>query len=118
MPLVFSYGTLREPAVQRATYGRLLAGRADALVGFVIVRVPIADPARAAALGRPDNVDARHTGIATDRVEGMAFEISDSELVATDGYERPDGYVRRKVILASGREAWVFVDAASAPEAG
>jgi hypothetical protein len=29
MPLLFSYGTLRDPAVQRATFGRELSGRDD-----------------------------------------------------------------------------------------
>jgi hypothetical protein len=30
MPLLFSYGTLRDPAVQRANFGRELAGHDDA----------------------------------------------------------------------------------------
>jgi hypothetical protein len=33
MPLLFSYGTLQQEGVQRATFGRLLKGSADALVG-------------------------------------------------------------------------------------
>jgi hypothetical protein len=34
MALLFSYGTLQQPDVQRATFGRLLRGEPDALVGF------------------------------------------------------------------------------------
>ena len=32
--LLFSYGTLQQDDVQRSTFGRLLRGRADALVGY------------------------------------------------------------------------------------
>jgi hypothetical protein len=32
--LLFSYGTLRQPEVQRTTFGRELEGRPDAIVGF------------------------------------------------------------------------------------
>ena len=34
MPLLFSYGTLQQEAVQLATFGRLLRGSPDELVGF------------------------------------------------------------------------------------
>jgi len=33
MPLLFSYGTLQQQSVQQSTFGRLLTGRSDALVG-------------------------------------------------------------------------------------
>lgn len=33
--LLFSYGTLQDPAVQMANFGRLLEGTADQLVGYV-----------------------------------------------------------------------------------
>ena len=35
MPLLFSYGTLQQQNVQLATFGRLLKGSPDSLVGFV-----------------------------------------------------------------------------------
>ena len=34
MPLLFSYGTLQQPQVQMSTFGRLLDGQPDELVGF------------------------------------------------------------------------------------
>ena len=34
MPLLFSYGTLQQPAVQLSTFGRLLQGTPDELLGF------------------------------------------------------------------------------------
>jgi hypothetical protein len=48
--LLFSYGTLRLPEVQRANYGRLLDGRPDALTGYKLRPVAIADPERLAGL--------------------------------------------------------------------
>lgn len=118
MPLIFSYGTLQREEVQRATYGRLLQGRGDALVGFTLASVEIADPQRAAMLGRTHNANAAFDGREDSRVPGMVFEISDAELADTDRYEEPDGYKRIAVTLASGREAWVYVDARSLPGPG
>ena len=37
MPLVFSYGTLQEERVQLSTFGRLLQGYSDALIGFELM---------------------------------------------------------------------------------
>ena len=42
---LFSYGTLRQPDVQLANYGRLLAGEADTLRGYRLIPVEITDPA-------------------------------------------------------------------------
>ena len=35
MPLLFSYGTLQQDDVQRATFGRLLTGQRDTLPGYL-----------------------------------------------------------------------------------
>jgi hypothetical protein len=43
MPLLFSYGTLQQEDLQLATFGRLLQGQSDELVGFEQSRVRIAD---------------------------------------------------------------------------
>jgi len=103
MPWVFSYGSLQKPAVQLATFGRLLAGNEDALVGF--------------QLGMVQHGDKRHANVtrcaAESRVGGMVFEISDAELATADEYERADAYTRIPVTLASGRAAWVYVEADS-----
>lgn len=118
MPLVFSYGTLQQDDVQRATYGRRLHGQSDALVGFTLASAEIADPQRAAQLGRTHHANAAFDGREDSRVQGTAFEISDAELADTDRYEELDGYERIAVTLASGREAWVYVDARSLPRHG
>jgi hypothetical protein len=45
----------------------------------------------------------------------MLFEITDEELAAADVYEKAAAYVRISARLASGKDAWVYVEARSAP---
>ena len=45
----------------------------------------------------------------------MVFEITDAELADADRYEERAVYKRIRTTLASGTEAWVYVDARSAP---
>lgn len=52
MPWLFSYGTLQQEAVQLATFGRLLEGGADELVGFEQSLRRIEDPHFVAASGK------------------------------------------------------------------
>jgi len=98
--LLFSYGTLRRTDVQQATFGRLLVGSRDELLDYQLVP--------ASTVGSPH---ANVMPAAAGRVPGMAFEVTEAELVAADGYERRDGYVRITASLASGRSTWVYVDA-------
>ena len=44
MHLLFSYGTLRDPGVQAAVFGRAVACTDDALPGFRVDQVAITDP--------------------------------------------------------------------------
>ncbi|GLC25918.1 gamma-glutamylcyclotransferase family protein [Roseisolibacter agri] len=113
MPLLFSYGTLRDPAVQLATFGRLLDGRPDALVGFAREEHAVDDAAFVAASGRAQHAIVRRTGRDEDRVPGAVLELTDAELARADAYE-PAGYVRIAARLASGAEAWVYADASAA----
>ena len=117
MPLVFSYGTLQEEHVQLSTFGRLLAGQRDELSGCEPSTVEIADPRIAAAAGRTHHANLTFNGKDDSRVPGTVFDITETELRAADQYERGAGYVRIAVTLASGTEAWVYVDARSVPEA-
>ena len=116
MPHLFSYGTLQQDDVQRATFGRLLSGRADVLSGYAQDMVAIDDPEVVATSGKTHHPIVKHSGVATDRVAGTVFEISDAELVQADAYE-VDAYRRVAVALASGLRAWVYVDARFAPPA-
>jgi hypothetical protein len=109
MPLLFSYGTLQEDRVQVSTFGRLLQGAPDELVGFEESLMTIADPAFVAASGRAQHAIVRFNGRDDSRVRGTVFEISDAELARADQYE-PAGYVRISARLVSGKHAWVYAE--------
>jgi hypothetical protein len=110
MPLLFSYGTLQDPRVQRATFGRVLDGQADALPQFEPSLSRITDPAVAASTGRTHHANVTFNGRTDSRVTGTVFEVTDVELAAADEYERPARYRRLAARLQSGREAWVYVE--------
>ena len=114
MPRIFSYGTLQQDDVQRATFGRLLSGRVDTLPGYSQEMHEIDDPAVVATSGKTHHPIVRPSGDAADRVPGTVFEISDAELTQADVYEVAD-YRRVEVTLESGLQAWVYIDARFAP---
>ena len=115
MPLLFSYGTLQQDNVQISTFGRLLSGEKDELVGFEQSLVEIEDPEERAATGKNHHANAVFNGDPASRVSGTVFEISDAELAAADEYELPARYERISTTLASGKEAWVYVHAGPHP---
>jgi hypothetical protein len=107
---LFSYGTLRQADVQRATFGRLLDGRPDALAGFAVSPMTITDPHVIEVSGKAVHTIARPTGNPMDRIEGLVFQVTPAELEAADRYE--SGPIRRMAArLASGDEAFVYVGA-------
>jgi gamma-glutamylcyclotransferase (GGCT)/AIG2-like uncharacterized protein YtfP len=106
--LLFSYGTLRQPEVQRATFGREIDGRPDAIVGYHLDYVTITDPHVIATSGIDRHPILKPTDRADAAVEGMVFAISEADLAAADEYE-VDDYRRITVPLRSGGEAWVYV---------
>jgi gamma-glutamylcyclotransferase (GGCT)/AIG2-like uncharacterized protein YtfP len=106
--LLFSYGTLQLPEVQRATFGREVPGRRDAIVGYALDQVTISDPHVIATSGSDRHPILRPTDRADAHVDGMVFEISETELAAADEYE-VDDYRRIAVPLRSGATAWVYV---------
>jgi gamma-glutamylcyclotransferase (GGCT)/AIG2-like uncharacterized protein YtfP len=110
MPLLFSYGTLQLENVQLSLFGRLLRGEPDALVGFEQSSIVIDDPQVVTLSGKAHHVIVSFTGLTDNRVNGTVFEITDEELAHADEYE-VDAYTRVRTTLASGREAWVYVDA-------
>jgi hypothetical protein len=110
MPLLFSYGTLQAPAVQLSTFGRLLKGEPDELVGFERSLLKIDDPDFVKASGKSHHTIVRFNGRNDSRVPGTVLELTDSELARADEYE-PAGYTRIPVTLGSSKEAWVYADA-------
>lgn len=105
---LFSYGTLQQANVQLSTFGRLLNGTPDALVGFKNELVEITDPDVLAKSGERFHPIVRRSGDAADRVAGTVFEITAAELAAADAYEVSD-YQRIEALLASSSKAWVYV---------
>lgn len=105
---IFSYGTLRQPAVQRAIFQRELRGEADRLTGFRVGTVKISDPNIVAMSGSAEHPGLIRTGDPDDQIAGTAFAVAESELAAADAYEAAD-YVRHKVSLASGKVALVYL---------
>ncbi|MGC3994865.1 MAG: gamma-glutamylcyclotransferase family protein [Propionicimonas sp.] len=105
---VFSYGTLRLADVQRGTYGRLLDGEDDQLVGWTLQYLAISNPEVVALSGIAEHPVAVPTGDPSHAVAGTRFSLTATELAATDVYESAD-YVRVPVVLASGVAAWLYV---------
>jgi len=99
MPRLFSYGTLQQGDVQLSTFGRRLDGQPDELPQF--------EPSRAGP-----HANAQFNGREDSRVPGTVFEITDAELAAADRFEAPFAYKRVSAVLASGRQAWLYVHAA------
>ncbi|MFT3899597.1 MAG: gamma-glutamylcyclotransferase family protein [Gordonia sp. (in: high G+C Gram-positive bacteria)] len=113
MHKLFSYGTLQLPQVQEATFGRLLPGEADAIVGFRSEMLTITDPMVIERSGS-DRHPVLVPGSPDDAVEGTTFLVTDAELAAADEYE-VDDYARTQVPLRSGGLGWVYVLATTAP---
>jgi gamma-glutamylcyclotransferase (GGCT)/AIG2-like uncharacterized protein YtfP len=111
MEYLFSYGTLQSETVQLATFGRKLEGRPDALVGYTLVMIEIADQDFVAASGTAHHRNLRFTGLSSDLVEGALLSMTNKELALADSYE-PTGYERVQVQLRSGTTAWVYVNTA------
>jgi gamma-glutamylcyclotransferase (GGCT)/AIG2-like uncharacterized protein YtfP len=105
--LLFSYGTLRQPEVQQAVFGRLLEGRGASIVGYAQEWLAISDPAVIEASGSD-----RHPLLVPDPaappVAGTVFTLSPDDLLAADEYE-VDDYERVLLPLDTGEEAWVYV---------
>jgi gamma-glutamylcyclotransferase (GGCT)/AIG2-like uncharacterized protein YtfP len=94
---LFTYGTLQDEEVQKMIFSRTLKGTKDALYNHIMAAemvgglYPTVSPSEAKE----------------DQVTGYLYVISTDELKRVDVYEG-DAYFRKKVLLASGIEAWVY----------
>lgn len=111
MPMLFSYGTLQQENVQLATFGRRLAGKPDALVGFRRTLFEITDPEVIRTSGKTHHPMASYSGVASDQIAGTVFEVTQAELEKADSYETDPAYRRMNTRLLSGEQAWVYADA-------
>ena len=104
---LFSYGTLRQPEVQEALFGRSLPTVPDSLPGYRLEWLLITDAAVIAGSGSDRHPILRKSAM-TDSIPGGYMELGECELLAADAYE-VDDYARARVTLASGVDAWVYV---------
>lgn len=111
---LFSYGTLRDPAVQLALFGRRLVEAPDSLPGFRIDTIEIGDPDIVNLSGKATHLILRRVAEKErDSIIGVALSVTADDLAVADDYEG-DHYQRIRVTLGSGRRAFVYV----APEEG
>lgn len=76
---LFSYGTLQQANLQRETFGRLLEGAPDALVGFKQELVEITDPEVLVKSGKRFHPIVVQSNDPADRVSGTVFSITPAE---------------------------------------
>ncbi|MCW5517820.1 DUF4286 family protein [Muriicola sp. Z0-33] len=95
---LFTYGTLQEEKVQKMLFNRKLEGTQDQLLGFKTSDSLVA--------GLYPSLT--HTNKQEHSVTGQVFAISGADLFVADTYEG-EAYFRKKVSLASGKSAWVYL---------
>ena len=110
---LFSYGTLQRESVQLSTFGRILEGEPDTLLGYRQTTLEIRDPVVAAATGDQYYLNAQFTGSDSDFIVGTRFKVTSKELEQADIYEDTAEYKRVVVQLKSGTQAWVYVGVTS-----
>lgn len=79
MEKLFSYGTLQLRSVQIETFGRVLRGKKDTLIGYALSDVKIKDKAVIETSGTDIHPILKYSGNDVDRVEGTVFEITAAE---------------------------------------
>lgn len=94
--LLFVYGTLRYPKIQKEAFGRSEKGVPNVLKGYEKSKVMIDN--------EPYPIIKPHKGTS---VHGLVLSVTQSELKLLDKYES-DIYTRKKVVLTSGKRAWVY----------
>ena len=108
MEKLFSYGTLQLASVQEANFGRLLNGKKETLIGFIVGKIKIKDKEVIRQSGKEYHPILRYTGNPKDEINGTLYEVTKDELLKADSYEVEE-YSRIKVKLKSGEIGWIYV---------
>ncbi|MFJ1793124.1 GDSL-type esterase/lipase family protein [Kitasatospora griseola] len=95
---LFAHGTLLDPQVQAALFGRTVPTTPASLTGHTAGPLEIADGSR--------NLRREFGGT----VEGAVLHLTERELAAADAHAGDD-FARRRVLLGSGEPAWAHLDA-------
>ncbi|MDP4261172.1 MAG: gamma-glutamylcyclotransferase family protein [Bacteroidota bacterium] len=104
---LFSYGTLQKEKVQIKLFGRILQGAKDTLGGYKVSPIEIKDESFLSKGEQKNQLIAIISKDKNDCIKGTVLEITGEELSLADKYE-PVDYKRVKVILESGKEAWIY----------
>jgi gamma-glutamylcyclotransferase (GGCT)/AIG2-like uncharacterized protein YtfP len=94
--LLFVYGTLKKPDVQKEVFGRVAPGTPDILEGYKKSRIKINNKIYPVVIQSSNSF-----------VKGLVISVTPAELKLIDEYET-DAYKRKKVFLKSGKVAWVY----------
>ena len=94
--LLFVYGTLLEPAVQKDVIGRLVPAEEDFISGYIKTTIEL-------NCGNFPAIMKKNGGM----VIGRILELTQEELRLCDLYEGYD-YKRERIITQFGVEAWVY----------
>lgn len=109
MPHLFSYGTLQKEQVQLETFGRILKGEQDILIGYQLKMLEITDPEVLRKSNQKYHPILEYSGNTEDEVEGVLFEVSDEEILQADEYE-VDDYKRIETIFKSGKRGFIYTE--------
>lgn len=96
---LFVYGLLKKPEIQKKIIGKIVEGSEDSIKGYKISQINIENEIF------PILIKSNNP---RDFVVGLVLEVSDDELKKIDKFEGDD-YKRKKIILNSGKESWVYV---------
>ena len=99
MENLFIYGNLKKPEIQKKVFGRAAESSEDSLKGYKISQIEIEGEIF------PILINSKNPW---DFVVGSVIEVTGDELKKIDRYEGEE-YKRKKVILSSGKESWVYV---------
>ena len=99
MENLFVYGILKKPEIHKKVIGRTAEFYDDSLKGHKISQINIENEIF------PILINSKNP---RDFVVGSVIKVSEEELKKIDKYEGEE-YKRKKVILSSGKESWVYV---------
>ena len=105
---IFSYGTLRDPNVQKQVLNRQVTAWPDSLSKYELSYITITDKSVLAISNQNKHPIINYSGCANDIIEGVLLEITPPELANFDKYETDD-YHRIEVLLNSGKTAFAYV---------
>ena len=108
MPNLFSYGTLQKEQVQLETFGRILRGEKDILIGYQLKMLEIKDPEVLRKSNQKYHPILEFSGDSAHEVEGVLFEVSNEEILQAEEYE-VDDYKRIETAFKSGKKGFIYV---------